>query len=60
MLTSEAGNSVTLVGVDGKETVLLRSDIEELVASQKSFMPEGLEKDVSAQDLADEIGRAHV
>ncbi len=55
MLMSEAGNSVTLVGVDGKETVLLRNDIEELVASQKSFMPDGLEKDMTALDLADVI-----
>jgi len=55
MLTSEAGNSVTLVGVDGKETVLLRNDIEELVTSQKSFMPEGIEKDMTPTDLADVI-----
>ncbi len=55
MLTSETGNSVTLVGADGKETVLLRADIDELASSNKSFMPEGLEKDLSPQDVADVI-----
>lgn len=55
MLTSETGNSVTLVGADGKETVLLRADIDELSSSNKSFMPEGLEKDLSPQDVADVI-----
>ena len=55
LLTSETGNSVTLVGTDGKEQALLRADIETLVGSTKSFMPEGLEKDMLPQDLADVI-----
>jgi len=55
MLISESGNSITLSAADGKQTTLLRSEIETLVSSNKSFMPEGLEKDLSPQDMADVI-----
>jgi hypothetical protein len=34
---------------------LVRSEIEELQSTRKSFMPEGLEKDVTPQDVADVI-----
>jgi putative membrane-bound dehydrogenase-like protein len=53
MIANESTNGITLVGVDGKEKVLLRADLEQLVSSGKSVMPEGLEKDLSLQDLAD-------
>ena len=39
----------------GKDQVILRRDLDELVGSGKSLMPEGLEKDLSRQDLADVI-----
>ncbi len=55
MLLSESGNSVTLVSTDGKEHVLLRKDLDQLISSQRSLMPEGLEKDLSKQDIADVI-----
>jgi putative heme-binding domain-containing protein len=55
MLKNETSNSVTLLGTDGKPQELLRSDLEELFASNRSFMPEGLEKDLSPQDLVDVI-----
>lgn len=55
MLLSETGNSVTLVSTDGKEHVLLRKDLDQLISSQRSLMPEGLEKDLSKQDIADVI-----
>ncbi|MEQ9406507.1 MAG: neutral/alkaline non-lysosomal ceramidase N-terminal domain-containing protein [Fuerstiella sp.] len=55
MLLNETGNSVTLLGTDGKEQLVGRSDLEELVCSNRSLMPEGLEKDLSAQDFADVI-----
>ncbi|HEV3236830.1 MAG TPA: c-type cytochrome, partial [Gemmataceae bacterium] len=58
VLASETGNSVTLAGQDGKRQVILRTDLEELVSSGKSVMPEGLEKDIKHQDMADLI--AHV
>jgi putative membrane-bound dehydrogenase-like protein len=55
VLASETGNSVTLLGPEGKQHVILRTDLEELVSSNKSVMPEGLEKDLRPQDLADLI-----
>ncbi len=58
MLAGETGNSITLVGPDGKKEVILRGDLDELTSSGKSAMPEGLEKEVPPQDLADLI--AHV
>lgn len=53
LITTESTNAITLAGADGRTTELLRSDIEELRDSGKSFMPEGLERDLSKQDLAD-------
>ncbi|NQV27343.1 MAG: c-type cytochrome [Rhodopirellula sp.] len=55
MLASESGNSITLIATDGKEHVLLRKEIDELASSGRSLMPEGLEKDLSKQDIADVI-----
>ncbi len=46
---------MTLRRQDGKDDVLLRSEIEEMTASGQSLMPEGLEKDLKPQDLADLI-----
>jgi putative membrane-bound dehydrogenase-like protein len=53
MLASESGNSIILLAAEGKQVPLLRSDLEVLSSSSKSLMPEGLEKDLSRQDLAD-------
>jgi putative heme-binding domain-containing protein len=53
ILASETATSITLKGQEGKEHVLLRADLDELQSTGKSLMPEGLEKDLSKQDLAD-------
>lgn len=53
LIVAETTSSVTLARPDGKKDVILRVDIEEMAGSGKSFMPEGLEKDLSKQDLAD-------
>jgi putative membrane-bound dehydrogenase-like protein len=55
MLKGETGGSLTLIGSDGKEITVTRGDIEEFVGTNRSLMPEGLEKDLSARDLADVI-----
>ncbi|MCP4510547.1 MAG: c-type cytochrome, partial [Fuerstiella sp.] len=55
MLLSETGNSVTLMGTDGKEHILARTDLDELNCSNRSLMPEGLEKDLTPQDFVDVI-----
>jgi hypothetical protein len=44
-----------LVGADGKAQVVLRSNLEELFSTGKSVMPEGLEKDIPLQEMADLI-----
>jgi putative membrane-bound dehydrogenase-like protein len=55
MLRTESATSITLASADGKEVTLLRKDLDTLVGSAKSFMPEGLEKDISHQEMADVI-----
>jgi putative membrane-bound dehydrogenase-like protein len=55
ILASETATSITLRGQEGKEQVLLRSELDELRSSGKSLMPEGLEKELPKQDLADLI-----
>jgi len=55
LVTSETANSVTLRRQEGKEDVILRSDIEEMTASGQSFMAEGLEKELTQRDMADLI-----
>jgi len=53
MIIDETATSLTLARTDGKKDTILRVDIEELRSTNKSFMPEGLEQDLSPQDLAD-------
>ncbi|HEY2250887.1 MAG TPA: HEAT repeat domain-containing protein, partial [Planctomycetaceae bacterium] len=55
LLSAESTGSITLKGQEGKQEVILRSDIEELASSTMSLMPVGLEKDLSKQNLADVI-----
>jgi putative membrane-bound dehydrogenase-like protein len=53
VVTAETGTSVTLVGADGKPQMILRTNLEALSSTGKSAMPEGLEKDLKPQDVAD-------
>jgi putative heme-binding domain-containing protein len=53
VLSAESGTSITLLGPDGKPQVVLRKNLESLTSTGKSAMPEGLEKDVRPQDMAD-------
>jgi putative membrane-bound dehydrogenase-like protein len=55
LLASESGDSITLVGADGKSQVVLRSELEELFSTGKSVMPEGLEKEITPENMADLI-----
>ncbi len=55
LIASESATAVTLRRQDGKEDVLLRSQIEEMTSSAQSLMPEGIEKDLQPSDLADLI-----
>jgi len=55
ILTSETGTSITLRQQGGKDLVLARSEIAELKSSGVSLMPEGLERQIPPQDMADLI-----
>lgn len=52
MILEESATAITLARPDGKRTTVLRRDIQSM-KNGKSFMPEGLEKDASPQQLAD-------
>jgi putative membrane-bound dehydrogenase-like protein len=52
-LAAETATGITLVGPDGKQQSILRTEIDELRGSGKSVMPEGIEKDISVAQMAD-------
>jgi putative heme-binding domain-containing protein len=53
VLAGETGNSVTLLGADGKSHVLLRTDLKSLRSTGTSLMPEGLERALTRDELRD-------
>ena len=53
MLASESKTSIEIVNSQGKKEVVLREDIEELIASKKSLMPEGFEGQMSRAEMTD-------
>lgn len=55
LLASESSAAVTLRSAEGKETTFLRTDLDSLKSSGRSLMPEGLEKDVTPEKMADLI-----
>ena len=55
MIAEETGASLTLRRAEGKQDVIRRADISELVSSGKSLMPEGFEKDLSPEQIRDII-----
>lgn len=55
MIAAETANSVTLKRAENMTDTVLRINIEELRSSGLSIMPEGLEKDIDKQRMADLI-----
>jgi putative membrane-bound dehydrogenase-like protein len=55
VLVAETATGLTLKAQEGREQVILRKDLERLQGTGKSLMPEGLEKLLTRQDLADVI-----
>ncbi len=53
ILTTETATSITLRQQGGKDLVVARSEIEELKSSGVSLMPDGLERQIPPQDMAD-------
>jgi putative heme-binding domain-containing protein len=55
LIAGETASSLLLRRGDKAEDTLLRSEIDEIQSTAKSLMPEGLEKQLSPQDVADVI-----
>jgi putative heme-binding domain-containing protein len=55
IVISETASSITLKRADDSERTILRRDIEQIISTGKSLMPEGLEKVISHQEMADLI-----
>jgi putative heme-binding domain-containing protein len=53
ILTGQTATSLTLSRDNGQSDTILRKDVEELTSTGKSLMPEGVEKDISKQEMAD-------
>lgn len=53
LLVAEDAATITLAAADGKRHTVRRDELEQLVAGNRSFMPVGMEKDVSPAAAAD-------
>jgi len=53
LLAAESKSAVELFDAEGKKHSVLREEIDELVPSPKSLMPEGFEKQVTAAEITD-------
>ncbi len=53
LLASETKTAIELVDGEAKRHVVLREDIDEMIASPKSLMPEGFEKQITEAEFAD-------
>ena len=55
MLTAQTASSITLKREANKSDTILRGNIDEMASTGKSLMPEGLEKKIDQQAMADLI-----
>lgn len=53
LMKSETADAVVLHQAEGKQQIIARNQIEEIQATGKSLMPEGVEKEISIQQMAD-------
>jgi putative membrane-bound dehydrogenase-like protein len=53
LLASESKTSVELVDSEGKTQTIPRDEIEQILATKKSVMPEGFEKQIPPESIAD-------
>ncbi len=53
LLASESKTAIELIDVEAKKHTILRENIEELISSKKSLMPEGVEKMHTPTELRD-------
>ncbi len=55
LVASETPTSITLRRAENQEETILRGDIEQLTSTGLSLMPEGFEKKLTPQEMADVI-----
>lgn len=55
VLAAETAHSLTLISQDGRRHELIRADLEQVQVTAKSLMPEGIEKELDSQGVADVI-----
>ena len=55
LIASQTATSITLTREKGETDTVLRADVDELVSTGKSLMPEGLEKVITPADMSDLI-----
>ena len=53
VLANETKTSIDLLDSDSKQHTILRESIDRLDASSKSLMPDGFEKQISPESMAD-------
>lgn len=53
LIAAQTATSITLRREKDSTDTILRADLDELTSTGKSLMPEGLEKNISQQDMAD-------
>jgi putative heme-binding domain-containing protein len=53
MLAGESRTAIEIIDTEAKRHAISREDIDELVGSKKSLMPEGFEKQVKPEELRD-------
>jgi putative membrane-bound dehydrogenase-like protein len=56
LLTAETASSITLKRAEGQTDVILRKDLDEIASTGVSLMPDGFEKYVNVQEMADLLG----
>jgi putative heme-binding domain-containing protein len=55
IIAAETATSISLKRAEGQGDLVLRKDIDEIQSSGVSLMPEGLEKTINVQEMADLI-----
>jgi putative membrane-bound dehydrogenase-like protein len=53
LIAAENASSITLRRAEGQTDVILRQDIDRIVSTGESLMPEGFEKTISIREMAD-------
>lgn len=53
LLAGESKTTLELIDTEAKKHTIIRDEIEEMISSRKSLMPEGFEKQVTRSELSD-------